>query len=145
MKKSSLPLALLALSLFAAPMFSAAQTVSEKDLKTNVQAISNPLQTIRALEPKTFEYNTKNYSYLSLPKGTQYGFLSEDLEKVVPGTVSTRRYTYMKGKNSYSSALVKSPEMEALVPLLVASVKEQQAQIDALKKEIEELRKMIRN
>lgn len=120
-----------------------AQTLTDQEIKTNVQAISQPLQKISALEPRVFEYNTARYTHLSLPKGTQYGFMTENVEKVLPGSIQTTRYAYMKGKNSYSHAVVKNTDMQSLIPLLVASIKEQQSQIDALKAEVERLKAAV--
>lgn len=120
-----------------------AQNLSDKEIKTNVQTISQPLQKITALEPRVFEYNTARYAHLAFPKGQQYGFLAENVEQVLPGSVHTTRYSYMKGKNSYQSALVKSTDMQSLIPLLVASIKEQQTQIDQLKAEVERLKGMV--
>ncbi|MBL7751074.1 MAG: tail fiber domain-containing protein [Chitinophagaceae bacterium] len=118
-----------------------AQSISDQEIKTNIQSIAQPLQKLNALEPQVFEYNTKRYAHLSLPKGLQYGFMTENVEKVLPGAINTTRYSFMKGKNSYQQTLVRSTDLQSLIPLLVASIKEQQSQIDVLKAEVEMLKK----
>jgi hypothetical protein len=46
----------------------------------------------------------------------------------------------MFGKNTYRTRKVKTVDMESLIPILVASVKEQQAEIEQLKKELQVLK-----
>ncbi len=120
-----------------------AQSISDQEIKTNIQSISQPLQKLSSLEPKVFEYNTTRFAHLSLPKGQHYGFMTENVEKVLPGAINTTRYSFMKGKNSYQQTLVRSTDLQSLIPLLVASIKEQQTQIDVLKAEVEMLKKKV--
>lgn len=127
--------------LLGTPSVVNAQSISDQEIKTNIQSISQPLQKLNSLEPQVFEYNTKRYAHLSLPKGQHYGFMTENVEKVLPGAINTTRYSFMKGKNSYQQTLVRSTDLQSLIPLLVASIKEQQSQIDVLKAEVEMLKK----
>lgn len=120
-----------------------AQTYTDTDLKKNIQPISEPLKTIRQLEPKAFEYNTSKYDHLKLPSGVQYGFIAEDVEKIVPGAVTYSKVSYMRGKNLFRSASVPSVNMDRLVPVLIASVREQQVAIEQLKAEIADLKKQL--
>jgi hypothetical protein len=46
----------------------------------------------------------------------------------------------MVGKNLYKNATVQSIDLEGLVPVLIASIKQQQAQIDQLRMEVEALK-----
>lgn len=123
---------------------SSAQSVSDKQIKKNVSTISEPLKSVTALEPRVFEYNTAQFSQLHLPQGTQYGFISEEFQQVFPELVSQKNYSYMQGKNSYKRAAVKTVDMEGLIPVLVASIKEQQKEIDQLRIELDELKKKIK-
>jgi len=123
---------------------SSAQSVSDKQIKKNVSIISEPLKSVTALEPRVFEYNTAQFSQLRLPQGTQYGFISEEFQQVFPELVSQKNYSYMQGKNSYKRAAVKTVDMEGLIPVLVASIKEQQKEIDQLRIELDELKKKIK-
>jgi len=54
--------------------------------------------------------------------------------------VVNQQKTYTAGKNSTKIATVPVVDYETLIPLLVGSIKEQQLQIEALKKEISLLR-----
>jgi hypothetical protein len=117
------------------------QDLSDKDIKTNVTSIENPLKQITSLNPKIFEYNTGRYSHLSLPAGTQYGFIAEEFQQVFPGMVYRKPYSFMYGKNAYRNATIKTINLENLIPVLIASIKEQQMQIDQLRFEIEKLKR----
>lgn len=117
-----------------------AQNVSDADLKKNATNISEPLQKLSMLEPKSFEFNTTQFKNLQLPGGKQYGFLSEDVQQVFPELIRYRNMNYATGKNSYRTAKVKDMDMESLIPILVASIKEQQAEIEKLKAEVRDLK-----
>jgi peptidoglycan hydrolase CwlO-like protein len=120
------------------------QNLSDKDIKKNVAPIESPLKALVSLEPKAFEYKTSDYSYLKLPKGEHYGFIAEEVQEVFPALVTSESHSYMQGKNRFKRATTKSVDLEGLIPILVASIKEQQAEIDQLKKEIESLKGKIK-
>jgi len=123
---------------------SSAQSVSDKQIKKNVSTISEPLKSVTALEPRVFEYNTAQFSHLQLPQGAHYGFISEEFQQVFPELVGQKHYSYMQGKNLYKKAAVKTVDMEGLIPVLVASIKEQQKEIDQLRMELDELKKKVK-
>ena len=112
------------------------QKVSDANLKQNVSSVQNALETIQRLEPKRFEYNVKKYNELKLPAGQHYGFLAEDVQRLLPELVRAKSKSYMVGKNRYQTATVQDTDMVSLIPLLVAAIQEQQKQIDQLKQEL---------
>lgn len=118
-----------------------AQNVSDAELKKNATSINQPLQKLVLLEPKSFEFNTADFKNLQLPGGKQYGFLAEDVQQVFPELIRYRNMNYSNGKNSTRTAQVKTMDMESLIPILVASIKEQQAEIEKLKAELSELKR----
>jgi hypothetical protein len=120
-----------------------AQAIPDSLVRQNITIIKNPLQRLTSLEPATFEYNNDKFRDLQLPAGKQYGFLSENVQQVFPDLVSYRQYSYRAGKNMLRTAKIKSVDTESLIPVLVASVKEQQAEIEKLKTEIESLKKQF--
>jgi hypothetical protein len=123
----------LLLTAFGGTMY--AQTVPEKDLKVNVVSITNSLEKLKNLTPVTYEYAGK-YQHLYAEKGQQYGFLADNLQTVFPTMVSDKRVPYMFAKNQYRNLVVKSVDTESLIPVLVASIKELQAEIEKLKMEL---------
>lgn len=134
---NSIPLGIL---LIACTTTSYAQSLTDEEIKKNITEISNPVVLLQSLEPRRFEYNTTGYKNLRLPSGIQYGFLTETVETAFPGMVHTRSYKYMKGKNLYGTRHIKSIDLESLIPILVASVKSQQEEIEKLRREVDELK-----
>lgn len=114
------------------------QHVPDQDLKKNVLPVKNALDYLQQLEPKKFEYDTGKYAKLKLPAGQQYGFLVEDVQKVLPELVSTHTQSYQVGKNTYRSASYKDYDLESLIPILVGAIREQQTQIEALQRQLAE-------
>jgi hypothetical protein len=117
-----------------------AQVVSDKKVMKNVTPLSDPLPALNLLEPLQYEYNRDAYKHLSLPEGRYYGFDAQEVQKVLPAAVKTSRRSYMAGKNLYKTATVKTIDYESLIPLLIASAKQQQVEIELLKKEIQQLK-----
>lgn len=115
-----------------------AQYVPDQDLKKNVRPVKNALAYLQQLEPKKFEYDTGKYAKLKLPAGQHYGFLVEDVRKVLPELVSTRSQSYQVGKNTYQTASYQNYDLESLIPILVAAIREQQEQIEELKRQLAE-------
>lgn len=117
-----------------------AQKVTNSDIKKNVSSIESPLQKLVQLNPQVYEYNTSKYKHLNLQAGRHYGFSAEDVQTLFPEAVSERSVSYMFGKNSYRNTSFKTVDESKLIPVLVASIKEQQLQIDTLKAEIAALK-----
>ena len=120
---------------------SAQQAIADKDIKTNVSTIDSPLKSILALNPRIYEFKTGQYNHLNLPAGRQYGFMADEFRQVFPGLVYNKPYSFMVGKNQYRSATVNSINTDALIPILVASIQQQQQQIDQLRAELEAVKK----
>ena len=117
------------------------QDLSDNEIKKNAVPIQEPLKQITSLNPQKFEYNRDKYNHLQLPVGSHYGFIAEEFQQVFPALVYRKSQSYLVGKNSYRNAQVKTINLEQLIPVLIASIKEQQIQLDALKAEIEQLKK----
>jgi hypothetical protein len=115
------------------------QTVADSEIKVNTAAITSPLQKLMLLEPIMYEYDARKYKHLKLPPGRHYGFISENMNNAFPDLVNEKTVSYMFGKNAYRNAKLSTVDNVGLVPILVASIKEQQQQIDELKAAIREL------
>lgn len=119
------------------------QDITDRSVKKNILTIDNSLEMIVKLEPKKFEFNDRDFKYLKFQKGEQYGFIAEDFQTVFPELINERAVSHMVGKNLYRNARIKTVNETALIPLLVAAVKEQQEHINKLRIEISELKKQI--
>lgn len=117
-----------------------AQQISDKELKKNTAPAANSLSYIMQLQPVTYEYNQDAFKRLHLPAGTQFGFIAEDLKQVLPSAVSKHSNWFTAGKNNERALTTPQVDLEKLVPLLVGAVKEQQAEIEALKLELQQLK-----
>ena len=118
-----------------------AQDITDTDVKKNIASMEDQLQKLMQLQPKKYEYNISNFKYLKLQKGQQYGFIAEEVAAVFPELVKEKTVSYMYGKNAYRNATIKVVDEERLIPVLVASLKEQQNEIEKLKSELQELKK----
>jgi len=109
---------------------------SDKRLKTNITNISSSLGKIKKLRPVEFDWLTNRDKH-------EYGFIAQEIQEVAPMLVSehnavgdTKKFLQkLDGTNTN-----KSVDYAKLTVLLVDAMKEQQEQIDELKKEIKELK-----
>lgn len=83
------------------------------------------------LRPVSFEYRDEYKKQFG--KGTQIGFIAQDIQEVLPNSVYYNTAGVTKGKMGYN-------EID-LVPLLVSAMQEQQKQIEQLQKEIKKLKR----
>lgn len=133
--------AILSLSFVFVSVVLFAQDLPDTKIKKNIEPIDNPLQRLIQLEPKKYEYNVGDYKHLKLQHGSQYGFIAEDIQSVFPDLVKERSVNYMFGKNVYRNSTIKTVDETSLIPILVASIKEQQAEIEKLKIQVLQLQK----
>ena len=132
------------LLLSAATLTVSAQKINETDLKVNVDKISNSTQQLKNLEPITFKYDVNKYKHLKLPAGEQYGFLASNVEANFPAMVHETSKMYQAGKNNSKTAKYSEVQTADLIPVLVAAIKEQQVEIELLKKEMQLLKEKSR-
>jgi len=95
---------------------------SDKRLKDNIKKIENPLDKLDNINGYTFDWIEKEGIHSN--KGHDIGVIAQEIEEVLPEVTTTR-------DNGY-----KAVRYEKIVPLLIECIKEQQKQIDELKKDI---------
>ena len=93
---------------------------SDERLKDNIIQISDPIEKVKQIKGVEFDWNDKQEVY----EGHDVGVIAQDIEKVLPELVITR-------DNGY-----KAVKYEKIIALLIEAVKEQQSQIDELKRKI---------
>ena len=116
-------------------LYSTAKIASEKDiiafvssdnrLKTNIKPIKGSLDKILNIEGVSFEW--KDGYDDRVQNKTNLGVIAQDVQKVVPEIVKERQDGYL------------AVQYDQLIPVLIESIKDQQKQIDDLKKKLEEL------
>jgi hypothetical protein len=101
-------------------------STSDKRLKKNITGIEDALKKIARVHGVRYDFITEPSS--GAKKGRHLGFIGQDLEKEFPEVVSTDSRGY------------KSVAYGSMTPVLVEAIKEQQIQIESLRKELEELK-----
>lgn len=62
---------------------SSSANISDRDLKENINPISNGLETINKLQGRTFEWKEST----KMDGGIKYGLIAQELEEVLPDLV----------------------------------------------------------
>lgn len=93
---------------------------SDRILKTNIQVLKGALENVLDLEGVSFNWKATGESSI--------GLIAQDVEKFYPEAVAT------------DANGIKSVDYAKLVPVLIEAIKEQQSQIDTLKKEVAEMK-----
>ena len=118
---------------------------SDRKLKTNVSKLSDASSILRQLKPVEYDYKEKyTEKGLNLPKGHQFGFIAQDLQKVLPNIVKDTRIHLnpdrKKGEeNEFEEFL--GVNYISIIPILTQALKEQDDRILELEKKILELEK----
>ena len=114
-------------------VYSTAKIASEKDiiafvssderLKTNIKPVDDSLNKIIKLNGVSFEW--KDGYDDRVQNKTNLGVIAQDVQEVIPEIVKERKDGYL------------AVQYDQLVPVLIEAVKDQQKQIDELKKKLE--------
>lgn len=104
---------------------------SDARFKTNIAAITNPLQKVLALRGVHFNWNTSAFPQKMFSDKRTLGFIAQEVEKVLPEIVQTEN----------TAEGYKSVQYDKVVALLVEAMKEQQKQIDSLKSQVKKLKR----
>jgi hypothetical protein len=107
---------------------------SDLRYKTNVRSITSPLEKVKSLRGVYFNWDQKSFPDKNFSDKTELGFIAQEVEKVLPEVVSID-----KTPEAYRSV-----KYDKVVALLVEAIKEQQKQINQLKKEIKKLKRHSR-
>lgn len=99
---------------------------SDERFKENITAIESPLQKLQQINGVEYDMKAEVFAGKNFPTNRQIGLLAQNVEKVIPEAVNET--------DGY-----KGVDYAKLVPLLVESIKEQQKQIEELKRKISEL------
>ncbi len=114
---------------------------SDENLKENVTDLSDALGVIDQLSPKSYDYLVEEYPQLGLPTGQQYGFMAQDLEQAIPEAVKDITFQATldsAGQVLYPALSTKIVNTDAVIPFLVAAIKEQQQQIAAMQAQLDQ-------
>ena len=93
---------------------------SDERLKNNISNISSPIEKIKQINGVNFEWSKEQSTY----SGKDIGVIAQDIDKVLPEAVSEREDGYLAVK------------YEKIIPLLIEAIKDQQKEIEDLKKKL---------
>lgn len=97
-------------------------TYSDARAKTNISNITDGLEIISQLRPVKYNFiNSEMLPVRSSNSAPEYGFLAQELEKILPGAVIT---------DEEGNKLV---NYQTLIPILIEAVQSLQKEIDELK------------
>ena len=108
-------------------------TNSDARLKINVASINNVLPKLMNLRGVSYNWDQLNYPERNFSNQTEYGFIAQEVEKEFPNLVVTDGEGY------------KALMYDRFSAVLVEAIKEQQAEIESLKGQINKLQLMINN
>ncbi|HMY69076.1 MAG TPA: tail fiber domain-containing protein, partial [Leptospiraceae bacterium] len=105
-----------------------AWSTSDERYKKNIQQIDNPVEKIMNLRGVNYEWKREEYKDLKFKEGKDFGFIGQEVEKVLPETVfkDNKGYLYV----SY----------QTILPVLVEAFKKQTVQIQKLSDELASVR-----
>jgi hypothetical protein len=139
---------------------------SDERLKENVTVLTDAIDKINQLKPSVYEFKKDaRFKALALPKGSHYGLIAQDLEKVFPVLVkettkllhrsmplaNDRQKELLTAGNTQDKEkiTIKAVNYTALIPILVRAIQEldsiYKSEINGLKEEIEELKLAVNN
>jgi hypothetical protein len=120
---------------------------SDRKLKKDIKDYEGGLQTVMALKPRTYSMRQDEFKgKMSLPSGHQIGFISQEVQQVLPGLVKTAKSPAHLTQEEAKNKVKKQPteylalDYTGMIPVLVKAVQEQQALIEAMKVEIAALK-----
>lgn len=115
--------------------------VSDEKFKKNISDYNNALENIMKLRPVTYEMKTEEYPFMNFEKGTQIGFIAQEMESIFPSLVVPGAHP---GENENDPFIeYKGINYIGLTPILVKALQEQQIKIDDLKSKYESLQKRL--
>jgi len=112
---------------------------SDEKFKKNISDYNNALDNIMKLRPVTYEMKTDEYPFMNFEKGTQIGFIAQEMESIFPSLVVSGAHP---GEND-PFIEYKGINYIGLTPILVKALQEQQIMIDSLKSKYESLQKRL--
>lgn len=115
---------------------------SDAKLKYDVEGLTDATSILKSIVPKQYYYKQDGEAAaLNLSDGLQFGFIAQDLEKVLPNLVKDQ--VQWAGHKKSGQIEYKAVNYVGLIPVLTQALKEQQEYIEQLEKRLTEIEKTI--
>ena len=125
---------------------SGSNDISDQRLKENITTVTNATAKIKALKGRTFNWKSE----AKLQTGTQYGFIAQEVESVLPELVDDKNGIRQFDKdgnlvpqddkglenNDEGTNYAKSVHVSGVVPVLVEALKEALVKIETLETKV---------
>lgn len=112
-------------------------TPSDLKLKEDVRPIGNALDIVDQLSGVTYKYKQERIENYGMAKGVQYGFIAQDVEKIIPSAVQQAQHPH-EGTDDFVVM-----RYEAIIPVLNEAIKEQQDIIAKLEARLQTLEEKL--
>lgn len=124
---------------------------SDENFKQNIKSVKNASDMLAKLSVKTYTFNQAKYPSLNFQKGTHYGVMAQEVEKVLPSLVlNTKTVAPMRKNVQPETYNIKAVNYNEFIPLLIAAHNElkedlvqKEKQIETLEKQIADIRSMV--
>jgi hypothetical protein len=115
---------------------------SDRNLKKDIKVLDNSLSIINKLNPVTYNFNSEVNKGLNLPDGKQYGFISQEIQQILPEL--TKIATQPESKDANGKVIAPAIDILSLnyngfIAILTKGMQEQQQQIEELKAMVKSL------
>ncbi|MCS7189726.1 MAG: tail fiber domain-containing protein, partial [Bacteroidia bacterium] len=118
--------------------------VSDGRYKKDVIPLKEVLPALLSLQAYRYHYTL---DILGGDERYYYGFMADEVERLFPDLVAEKDFGAPRRRSGPplgpSELRLKAVSTISLIPILVEAIKEQQAQIEALRQELEKLRKKV--
>jgi len=117
-------------------MNTTASVISDENLKTEIDSITNATEIMNQLKPRTFYYDTVNHAEMNFSTRKQYGFIAQDVEQVLPSLVESQLSI---AKFDSTGTIINNPQMyknlnyNSFIAILTRAFQEQSFEADSLK------------
>lgn len=115
---------------------------SDRTLKKEINKIENSLGTIRKLNPVNYTFDVEGNPSINLPSQNQYGFISQEIKEVLPEFTKIVIHPAKLDKNGKElspSREILGLNYQGFIAILTKGIQEQQVQIEAQNKTIDDL------
>ena len=121
--------------------------LSDERIKKDIITIDSAMEKIMGIKGVTFKYDYQKYNKNGIiDNKTYYGFLAQNIKEILPHAVAEKMIPTTQAKSRQKSDEMGMEKLnvvnyQAIIPVLVEAIKEQQSQIETLKIAVERLKK----
>lgn len=124
--------------------------VSDLRTKKDVTSLPNALESIKKMNPVKYHYDLQKYPYLGLNSKQEFGFVAQEIERILPNLVEEKVLDVNAGMQKGINEEYKSKNEQfkmvnyiQIIPILTQGIKEQQQIIESQNDKIKSLEKKL--